>query len=395
MKKIAILFGGILLMFICSCNHKKNKSDIEDNNSTHIKVNLHSNDNIRINDYLQYTSFIVLETTNDNLISLIDKILFFKSHIYILDSKQGSIFIFDDKGKYLSKIDRRGEGPDEYITADDFVIDQLNNQIQIYDGTSGHIINYSYSGEFLDKKKVAAGYALTLLKNGNWLLHTGYGSGNQLNNLHNILLYDKDFKLIESFLPYNESLAGHKYTVATAKSVFSEYNNTTYILPLLSNNIYSYNENTNQMECNYKIIFSGDENSYIDENSTPLEIAHFRSQLINGEIASKIHCFYKTGSVVFFQFFYQKKLFFCLYNENTRETQCSSKTLFDDNGLFFVPVVYYSDKWQDKVLSIIDGELFAISKQMDKTNNPVIKEISKSIESEDTNPILVFYNQSN
>jgi hypothetical protein len=390
MKKTFILLYLILSIFICSCDQNRNNQDSHDNNASIIKVNLQ--DNLNIKDYIRYNSFTVLETTNDNLIGQIGKIIFSQSKIYVLDSFHNCIFIFDEKGAYLSKLNRKGEGSEEYITADDFIVDHLNKRLQIYDGTRGYIINYSYTGDFIDRERAAKGYCLTKLPNENWLFYIGNGFGDQKNDFYNLKLYDKNLNALKSYLPYNKNMSGYKYTVTSTKSVFSEYNDTTYILPLLSDCVYAYNKNTNEIECRYKILFSEGKNSYINENSTQTEVEKFRSSLSSGEIASKIHNFYRMNNMVFFNFFYKKKLFFCLFDEDTGECKCSDKTLFDENGLFFVPSVYRSDQKQKQILSIIDGELFNISKQMDKTNNIIIQQINDSIKTDDTNPILVFYN---
>jgi hypothetical protein len=59
-----------------------------------------------------------------------------------------AIFIFDMTGKYLSKISRRGQGPGQYISFDDFDI-QTNGEIYIHDNDGRKFLIYNQEGEYL------------------------------------------------------------------------------------------------------------------------------------------------------------------------------------------------------------------------------------------------------
>ena len=387
MRNKVTIFSMILLFAIYACK----ESNIQEDNSVNIHVRYNTN-NINIGDYLQYDSYIVLETTEDCLISQVDRIEFFNQRIYILDSKVATIFIFDYKGKFLNKIDKKGSGEGEYIGIEDFVIDTKRNMIYLLDRIAGNIMQYDFSGNFFNKVNIETGYTFLTLRNQDWLIYLGNGSS-RMSDLYNLKLYNTDGQLINKFLPFNRALAGITYSVSTTKSIFYKYDNELYILPLLSNIIYIYNEETNQLHVKYKINFPEGTNDNINENSTEADVKNFRAKLYTGEISSDIHNFYKIKDLIFFQFFYQKKRFFCLFNETLDQIESSEKRLFDENGLFFEPIRYFSDKEEDKVLSILQGGQFNTCKEITKDNNSsVINEIDKSIGmEEDPNPILIWY----
>jgi hypothetical protein len=383
------VFFSLFFLFVSACN-LKNRDIHKKNGDTLIAVDLSVEDNFSIDEYFQYNSFIALETTNECLISDIDRIEFFKDNIYILDEKLGYVFIFHVNGKFSHKINRKGEGEKEYITANDFGINPQNNSIQIYDGTMACIVSYDLNGQFISRLNVEKGYSFKRLKNKTNLLYLGNSSSSK--NFYNLKLYNNGGEFIKEYLPFNKYMTGRIYRVSGTKSVFSEYADTTYILPLLSNVIYTYNLSNQSVDKKYIIDFIGDE-KYIDENSTSIEVEKFRSRLNNGSIASKVHNFYKIDNIIFFNFSYQNKTFLCLFDDVGKCVKLTRKFL-DNHGLFFFPSVYYSDdvKHKDKVLSIMDGESFAISKNLKKTNDLIIREIDQSIGLiEDTNPILVFY----
>ena len=388
MKQTLVIISAIVFLQLCACNSGK-KLD-KDNSIKRIQVNPDKIERINMTDYFKYSSFIALETTDDNLIAHMNRVQFFDSKIYIMDGKQNIIFIFDENGKYLNKIYRLGGGPEEYKKMDDFIIDPTTGYIRVYDGMTGQVFDYSSKGEFLGKRKAPEGDCYFQMKNSKWLFYSGNGSSNQDGNFYNLHICDEDFGIMQSFLPFNKNLAGYRFSHESTKGIFSEYRDTVYILPMLSNNIYWYNEKTNEPEIKYSIIFSGQNISYIDENSEEKEVEKFRHQVSSGEIAAHIRGFYKLSSLVFFNFTYGGRLYYCLYDELTNQLKCDRRALLDENGLFAFPEIYWSDKGQNRLMSIVDGGFFHAIKERNKTN-PVIQEISAAVNVEDPNPILVFY----
>ena len=57
---------------------------------------------------------IPLETTDSSLMAQIDKVLVHKKTIYLLDARQNIVFVFNDNGNFLFKINQKGRGPEEY-----------------------------------------------------------------------------------------------------------------------------------------------------------------------------------------------------------------------------------------------------------------------------------------
>lgn len=90
--------------------------------------------------------YVKLETKPECLISNIDKLLFVNKQYYILDTKANSIFVFDSNGKFLSKISKQGNGPDEYTYLMDFDIDDKGN-VCILDFNKKKIMVYDRLGQ--------------------------------------------------------------------------------------------------------------------------------------------------------------------------------------------------------------------------------------------------------
>jgi hypothetical protein len=385
MRKLLLL---AFILVLSGCFRKENNTSLS--NIYVIDIDLSSKREIGL-DFFQYHSYIVLETIDASLIQQINKLEFIDDKIFILDSRQAVLFIFNNEGKYISKISKRGGGPGEYISLSDFFID-LSNGIYLYDGMQGVVMQYDFQGSYIDKVEVGKGYSFTKLPDNNWLFYMGNGSAMVgEDNFYNILLYNEKFELLKRSLPFNRHLQGLRNTFGEVKNVISEYDNSIYILPLLSNYIYTYIKEEKQIEPVYEINFLGKRNRGVELRMSQSEIENYRKEINAGSIPSYINNFYKIDNTIFFGFLYENRRWLCLHQKNEQVSILLDFT-FDENGLFFNPVNYFSNNKDGKILSIIDGEKFNICKNLDRNNNPIINEINKAInDEEDANPILVFY----
>jgi hypothetical protein len=89
---------------------------------------------------------IPLETIDESIISYIERVKTYNNRFYIQDREQKVIFIFDENGKYINKINRLGRGPGEYIYINDF--DIYNDYIYIL--SVPKILRYDLNGKYID-----------------------------------------------------------------------------------------------------------------------------------------------------------------------------------------------------------------------------------------------------
>lgn len=93
-------------------------------------------------------SSVILENNNENcMLSNVEKIICNDSFISILDKDR--VLFFSPQGKYLSKIDKRGRGKDEYHKIDDYAIQ--NSMVFILTRAEKTIRVYSFSGRYIRK----------------------------------------------------------------------------------------------------------------------------------------------------------------------------------------------------------------------------------------------------
>lgn len=126
--------------------------------------------------------FIPLETNEKCLITKIDKLTRYKSDYYVLDKDQEMIFHYDKEGHYLGKLDRKGNGPEEYSFLIDFQIE--NDKLYALSYVRKEIMIYQLPDfSYVDKIPLSDVYTSFLMDKKHTYLFTGQNS-QSLTNIH-------------------------------------------------------------------------------------------------------------------------------------------------------------------------------------------------------------------
>ena len=168
----SLFFAIVFFVAIISCNEKRiipNQADFSDVDS--IIYDYSDKENIIPRDSVfGKISFIALETVDDNLIGMVDQVLFGDSTIIIVDRMiANGVFLFDMEGKYVGRMSRLGNGHNEfrrlsYVSKrpdNNFaVFDELSNNIMIFDERGKHIETiksdmFSSAMEFIGQDHIA------------------------------------------------------------------------------------------------------------------------------------------------------------------------------------------------------------------------------------------------
>ena len=143
MKKILML--SIVICFTM-CTEEKQIGDA-------IFVNLDRPEQVSLFDYFSSIELIPLETSPDVLIVGIMKMIVHHKRYYILDPLQCIIFLFDETGKFLLKIDKKGQGEGEYSFIRDFNINPFSGHLEILE-PSGKVHIFDISGKYIESKPI-------------------------------------------------------------------------------------------------------------------------------------------------------------------------------------------------------------------------------------------------
>ena len=144
MKRISVI-AGIILLVIAGCGGGKQSTD------NVIIVDVTKNypeKELIIQDFMD-VEYIPLETT-DEFLTQGYVLTIGKKYILIRNfGRDGDLFIFDRQGKGIKKINRMGQGPEDYTFISNIVIDEDNGEILIHDYSPSKILVYDLDGKFI------------------------------------------------------------------------------------------------------------------------------------------------------------------------------------------------------------------------------------------------------
>jgi len=142
--KYLVVFFSAALTFLASC--RPDQGSVQNIVSIDLK---NKKEDVSFYDLFKSVDIIFLETTEDNLISEATKTIYSDGIYYIFDRKQNGVFVFNNTGEFLFKIQNIGRGPGEFINIVDFEINQFTHSIDLLT-PFGEVLKYNLeNGAFI------------------------------------------------------------------------------------------------------------------------------------------------------------------------------------------------------------------------------------------------------
>ena len=137
-----ILIFAIVLLAATGCSQKQNDGfiTVDVTNSYSPKKELVLQD-------IMDVKYIPLET-NDEFITQGAVEAVGEKYIIVKNYSDGNIFVYDRSGKAIRKINRKGQGGEEYISCSGITLDEENNEIFVDDHMSKKVLVYDLEGNF-------------------------------------------------------------------------------------------------------------------------------------------------------------------------------------------------------------------------------------------------------
>jgi hypothetical protein len=376
-----LLFLFIGFVNFC-CSNKKKEIFNNENCDTILPINVELDDDlISFYDIFDSISIIKLETSKESLINSIDKILFNKDTVFVMDKKQGCIFLFNSNGKYINKLSQQGNGPEEYFDLTDFTLNKKSNCIELLSAYRG-IYSFDMDLKFINKvtlpDKIIPVHNFAIIDDNTRALYNTVRE-------NRIELFNINSKTIKYFFKvplyiYREASLGGSFTLENkeyGKAIFTQsFSNIVYsitnskIVPLYKLDFNKYNFNINDIKPN----LSQNEYDNIIRSSSfkDKHVYHFTANDYNSSI-------YLTQ----FSFSSKNELFTIIYNKSNNKYIKIKKF---KEGVFFP---YYPILTEDNIYAIANDTLV-----LNAYINSKIKEynlITKNDLDHDMNPIVLKY----
>ena len=214
----------LIIIVICftMCKQQTQRSDA-------IFVDLNRPEKASVFDYFRSIELIPLETSSNVLLVGVKKLISYQEKYYALDPVQSMIFIFDEAGRFLFKIDRRGQADGDYISIQDFIINPYSGNIEILE-PYGAIKIYDLPGNYIETKQIdfpglRAIHSISAISKDIYVFHSMFQP-------HKIIYYD----LVEEKLlheEYNES-----YRLGSFSNIPYQYQNDWFFFRPIDLEVY-------------------------------------------------------------------------------------------------------------------------------------------------------------
>jgi hypothetical protein len=353
--KHTILPIFFFLTFTISCSERK--QELKQEYTHEIILDIKNAKDISELKKITESEYLILETPNEtDYIGTFDKVIQKGDKIVILDETKQTIWVYNLDGTLYSKINRSGEGPEEYRNIRDIHYDEEKESVYIWDGgVLLYLYEYSLTGKF--KSKIFFQVYADHFYIHDTIVLFGSFSANFLNDKQcnkYIHKFTKDGTYLDSHFEIPEKLV-HKFT--TKKNIFTGNDDICFI-PEYSETVYSLDSNLNF--CNYISIGFTDKTI----NSEPITISpenrkktrkslQYGAELtIYGNYVKNIEVIYETNSHIAFNFRHKRIAYTAVYNKISRKT-----TVFLHNTYYYDMSLKPFSYTEDAFISIDDPSI--------------------------------------
>ncbi|MCH7410241.1 6-bladed beta-propeller [Belliella sp. DSM 111904] len=381
-------FYSLFILFFSYCT--TNKEFEVDANTKLLEINPSTAKHIMLSELFEDVEFIKLETKEDFLISQIEKIEYFNNMYFVLSG--GVIFIFDQVGEIVSKIDNKGKGPEEYQTIWDMYIDRDNNTIELLDTPSAKILTYDFEGNLKDIwRHGLIAESFTKADSDKYLFYCGNNFNDKVSQKL-VIKSKSNNKILNSFIEIDKKHA--KFLHFKNNRRFAHTSKSISIVEVFENVVYKYQNN--ELSKKYSVDFGKNNISKEFLNQDFDNAMFFAKEARLNEFAFLIHSFFESDDYLFFAYEFGEKVQFVFYNK-IKGSILNVKGLSDD--LFFYEKNEISEireflplaQSEEKFIIAIEPSTFLdmFNKSNNVTNeSPNILNLVKSIEYYE-NPILL------
>jgi len=234
-KNTPIILGVLICLFVASC------AETQSMETQTIHIDLQKLSTKSISDFYQIKEVIPLETNDFSLLAGIDNVFFYDDEIIVGEFRGPAFMVFDRKGNFVKKVDRRGNGPGEYgERLGTVIIDQTDLNSNLIMRKSPRLLFYNFHTWRLVKEVFWTGISpispFGSLPNGDFLIYEEFSSKND----YFVKLVNPEGNMLKGFLPKPSQVSFTFPALIITPFVFHQ-NNRIYVLPPITHSVYEYN----------------------------------------------------------------------------------------------------------------------------------------------------------
>lgn len=370
-----VLIYILLIVLVTSCNK------IIDISDKTLYSDLDHYQSIPTERLFSKIEIIPLETNEQSLIQRISKVIEYNLCLYILDSRQKAILIFDKTGKFISKIHTVGRAPSEYSLLYDIAINTYSETLDALD-PMGKIITYDLKGNYISSIYLPhppmAYHLISILNKDSILLHTEP----YITTDYTFRIFSrkadsitKQFYKQQEFIAWNIKgpLQVYKdtlyYSQAIHNEVYKIINDSLYLA--YSWNFGKYSYDINQMQ--------------LPDLTDPTKQMKFYKEVMYSSKIPYTFSFSGQNDKYYYCSIFMKEKMVHVFQDKMSKKDIVFSTMEENIGIFPLSID------NEKIIGITDDDWMPLSSLMNAKNaNISNQEILKEL-TDNSNPILVKY----
>jgi len=332
---------------------------------------------------------IPLETIDNSLIRYFEKYDFFEGKHYILDNTQSILFIFDEKGNYISRIARIGQGPGEYRLIYDFSLNRQKGQIEMlsphkfiycYNLYGSHYYIKTYDLTSISPSSIQR---MQILDDNNYIIWSPPMDGHNGINI----ISQETGKLKKSF--WQDLFFINKW----ASDVFYTYNNEVFFSLNLYNTVYKVTEEG--VEAAYEWNF-GKETVDISRHKISTGMYNYNKdvEVLEDKLGSSIILYECMRNYQNNKYYYVQLRFKREYDKHLFYNKKTGESCFFENSVEnyrFDPILYFADEYMIGILNYDDKDKLINCSLLDDEN----KQKLLSFKEDDNSYLIKYYFKEN
>jgi hypothetical protein len=333
--------------------------------------------------------YVPLETNDNCLIGKIDNIYQDEKNIIIADNRFAKeVFVFDRKGKFLSKISDLGDGPKQYKSITATAVNFESHEIRILDRISNKILTFDFHGNLIKADPLPLLFTE--------MAFTGRGSEMILSNSGELNSHIKEIesynlikiannKVLGKSFPFDRNKSGAGYSFQNVKNLaFSD--KKIYYSPKLSDFIYQVSSDS--ISAKFHLNFNG--KGFTKKDRENLNDITYKKRMNENEFFMFNGDFAVNSEYVYLKILNKQAFFACLYNKKHRLSMSFADIMADHDRvvLFNFPYTGYKNFFVSPLLAT---QIFKTRTDLKKFKKSAeIVSLYNKVKADD-NPVLMFY----
>jgi hypothetical protein len=318
----------VLLLFACKQENKTSTNDI-------IKLTLMEKafvEQANTSQFFTFAKCIPLSTDDESLIGEISKIVHHEGFIYVAD--RSALYRFTEDGMFSGKINKQGNGPDEYAGISDFEI-ETTDKMWILSRSRQMLYQYSWNGTLNKKIKFNFWAAkMYLISSEKMCLYIG--NERDENNQHQIKIMDLNTEnILNSWLEIDKKKARYLHILSQYHFCTNEAGQC-YFYNTFDDYVYSLSEDRMTKHFQMNILDKNIPASFYDVEYA--DVSYFFRALFSNNYAYGTSLFLEGKTMYLYSYYYKRQCHVAFISKETNESVADFTRLTEDMLLYGYPI---------------------------------------------------------